>query len=269
MAFRALDRYILAAVLPYLALALLVLSAILLIQQTTRFAEVLGSSAAPMRLAAEVTLGLLPNILIFTLPMSVLVGVATGFGQLGHDSELTAIQAAGVGTLRVILPSLLLGILFSLLTFYVGFRVAPAAAKNLRDVGLQIAFYKLESPVDPRSFYTGMQGKVIYVREGDKETGQWGRIFMHWQEPGGQVRLVTARSGRLDFSGERTELVLEDARMTTLPAGGAEAITRGEHVTVERSESMRVRDERLDTGRGALSKRMQERELEFDEMGLW
>lgn len=268
MAIRALDRYTLAAVLPYLALALLVLSAILLIQQTTKFAEVLGSSSAPLRLAAEVTLNLLPNILIFTLPMSVLVGVATGFGQLGHDSELTAIQAAGVGTSRVILPTLLLGLLFSLLTFYVGFWVAPAAAKNLRDIGLQIAFYKLESPVDPRSFYTGMQGKVIYVREGDKETGQWGRIFMHWQEPGGQVRLVTARNGRLDFSGERTELVLEDARMTTLPAGGAEAIERGEHVTVERSESMRVRDERLDTGRGALARRMQEREPEFDEMGL-
>ena len=268
MFIRALDRYTLAAVLPYIALGLLVLSAILLIQQTTKFTEILGTSAAPMRLAAEVTLNLLPNILIFTLPMSVLVGVATGFGQLGHDSELTAIQAAGVGTSRVILPTLLLGILFSLLTFYVGFWVAPAAAKNLRDIGLRIAFYKLESPVDPRSFYTGMQGKVIYVREGDKETGQWGRIFMNWQEPGGQVRLVTARNGRLDFSGERTELVLEDARMTTLPAGGAEAIERGEHVTVERSESMRVRDERLDTGRGALARRMQEREPEFDEMGL-
>lgn len=268
MAIRALDRYTLAAVLPYLALALLVLSAILLIQQTTKFAEILGSSSAPLRLAAQVTLNLLPNILVFTLPMSVLVGVATGFGQLGHDSELTAIQAAGVGTSRVILPTFLLGLLFSLLTFYVGFWVAPASAKNLRDIGLQIAFYKLESPVDPRSFYTGMQGKVIYVREGDKETGQWGRIFMHWQEQGGQVRLVTARKGRLDFSGERTELVLEDARMTTLPAGGAEAIARGEHVTVERSESMRVRDERLDTGRGALAKRMQEREPEFDEMGL-
>lgn len=268
MAFKALDRYTLAAVLPYLALALLVLSAILLIQQTTKFAEVLGSSSAPLRLATEVTFNLLPNILIFTLPMSVLVGVATGFGQLGHDSELTAIQAAGVGTFRIILPPLLLGVLFSLLTFYIGFRVAPAAAKNLRDIGLQIAFYKLESPVDPRSFYTGMQGKVIYVREGDKETGQWGRIFMHWQEPDGQVRLVTARTGRLDFSGERTELVLEDARMTTLPAGGADAIARGEHVTVERSESMRVRDERLDTGRGALARRMQEREPEFDEMSL-
>src|SRR5919112_954807 len=268
MFIRALDRYTLAAILPYLALALLVLSAILLIQQTTKFAEILGSSSAPLRLTAEVAIDLLPNILIFTLPMAVLVGVATGFGQLGHDSELTAIQAAGVGTSRVILPTLLLGLLFSLLTFYVGFWVAPAPSKNLRNIGLQIAFYKLESPVDPRSFYTGMQGKVIYVREGDKETGQWGRIFMHWQEPGGQVRLVTARKGRLDFSGERTELVLEDARMTTLPAGGADAIARGEHVTVERSESMRVRDERLDTGRGAIARRMQEREPEFDEMGL-
>lgn len=268
MAFKSLDRYTLAAVLPYLALSLLVLSAILLIQQTTKFAEILGSASASLSLTAEVTLNILPNILIFTLPMSVLVGVATGFGQLGHDSELTAIQAAGVGTSRIILPTLLLGLLFSLLTFYVAFWVAPSSAKNLRDIGLRIAVYKLESPVDPRSFYTGMQGKVIYVREGDKETGQWGKIFMNWQEPDGQVRLVTARNGRLDFSGERTELLLEDARMTTLPSGGAEAIARGEHVTVERSESMRVRDERLDTGRGALARHMQEREPEFDEMDL-
>lgn len=268
MSVRAFDRYTVAAVLPYLALSLLILSAILLIQQTTRFAEVLGSSGAPMRVAAEVTLNLLPNILVFSVPMSVLVGTATGFGQMGQDSELTAMQAAGVGTLRIILPPLLLGLFFSALTFYVAFWVAPAAAKELRDVGLRVAFYKLESPVEPRSFYTGMPGKVVYVREGEKETGQWGRIFMQWQEPGGQIRLVTARRGRLDFSGERTELVLEDARMATLPAGGAEAIARGEHVTLERSESMRVRDDRLDAGRGALAKRMQDREPEFDEMGL-
>lgn len=265
---RAFDRYTVAAVLPYLALSLLVLSAILLIQQTTRFSEVLGSTGAPLEVAAEVTLNLLPNILVFTLPMSVLAGTATGFGQMGQDSELTAMQAAGVGTARIVLPPMLLGLLFSALTFYVGFWVAPAAARGLRDVGLRAAFYKLESPVEPRSFYTGMPGKVVYVREGDKETGQWGRIFMQWQEPDGQVRLVTARRGRLDFSGERTELVLEDARMATLPAGGAEAIARGEHVTLERSESMRVRDDRLDAGRAALARRMQEREPELDEMGL-
>src|ERR1044072_113172 len=76
---RAVDRYIVAAVLPYLALSLAILSIIILIQQTSKFADVLGTSAVPLRLTLEVTLNVLPNILIFTLPMSTLVGVATGY----------------------------------------------------------------------------------------------------------------------------------------------------------------------------------------------
>jgi LPS export ABC transporter permease LptG len=81
------------------------------------------------------------------------------------------------------------------------------------------------------------------------------------------VRLVTARSGRLDFSGEQAELVLEDALLTTLPPGGFEAFAKGAHVTIERSANMRVRDERLDLGRSSLTRRMREREPELDELG--
>jgi len=267
MFHRAIDRYIIAAVLPYVALGLSILTIILLIQQTTRFADILGSAGAPLRLTLEVALNLLPTLLVFTLPMSTLVGVATGFSQMGHDSELIAMRAAGIGTLRIILPTLILGGLIGLLTFYVGFTVAPAAARNLREIGLRAAFYKLESPVEPRSFYTGMPGKVVYVREGDRESGQWEKIFIYWQDPDGRVRLVTAQKGRLDFSGDQTELVLEDATITTLPAGGIEAIRRDEHVTIERSASMRIKDERLNAGRSALAKRIREREPEFDEMG--
>jgi lipopolysaccharide export system permease protein len=263
---RAIDRYILAAVAPYVALSAAILSIIILVQQTTKFAEVLGSTGAPLSLTIAVTINLLPNILIFTLPMSVLVGIATGFGRMGQDSELIAMRAAGVGTLRLIAAPLLFGVVASLLTLYVGFVLAPASAQSLRDIALRAALYRLESPVEPRSFYTGMPGKVIYVREGDQERGSWEKIFIHWQEPDGQVRLVTARSGRLDFSGEQTELVLEDALMTTLPAGGFEAIARGEHVTLEHSDDMRVRDDRLNLSRDALTKRIREREPEFDEM---
>ena len=72
---RLIERYILAALLPYTALALLILTATLLTQQSARFAEVLGAAHAPLQLAAEITFYLLPNILIFTLPMAVLVGI--------------------------------------------------------------------------------------------------------------------------------------------------------------------------------------------------
>src|SRR5829696_8054822 len=265
--WRAIDSYLVGAALPYVLLSLTILSAILLIQQTAKFAEVLGATETPMHLTLQVAANILPSILIFTLPTSVLVGTATGFGQLGHDSELVAIRAAGVGTLRIIAPLLFLGAFLSLLNFYVAFGVSPVSAQNLRDIGLQAALYKLESPVEPRSFYTGMPGKVVYVREGDKERGLWGKIFIRWEEAEGLVRIVTARSGRLDFSGEQAELVLEDALLTTLPSGGFEAFAKGAHVTIERSANMRLRDERLDLGRGSLTKRMREREPELDELG--
>ena len=264
--WKALDAYLIKSALPYVLLALTILSAILLIQQTARFAEVLGSTETPLYLTIQVAANLLPSILIFTLPTSVLVGTATGFGQLGHDSELVAMRAAGVGTFRIITPLLFLGTLLSALTFYVAFAVAPGSAQNLRDIALQAALYRLESPVEPRSFYTGIPGKVVYVREGDKEKGLWGKIFIHWEEEGGSVRLVTARNGRLDFSGEQAELVLADATLTTLPPGGVEALSKGAHVTIERSANMRLKDDKLNLGRGALTRRMREREPELDEL---
>ena len=265
--WRALDAYLVTSALPYVLLSLTILSAVLLIQQTAKFSEVLGSSDAPLNLTLQVAANILPNILIFTLPTSVLVGTATGFGQLGHDSELIAMRAAGVGTFRIIAPLLFLGAVLSALTFYVAFRVAPDSAQNLRDIALQAAIYRLESPVEPRSFYTGIPGKVVYVREGDKEKGLWGKIFIQWEESGGEVRLVTARSGRLDFSGEQAELVLDEALLTTLPAGGVGAISKGAHVTIERSANMRLRDDKLNLGRNTLTRRMRERQPELDELG--
>src|ERR687890_1818521 len=127
--WRAIDAYLVGAALPYVLLSLTILSAILLIQQTAKFAEVLGSTETPLHLTLQVAANLLPSILIFTLPTSVLVGTATGFGQLGHDSELIAMRAAGVGPYRIIAPLMFLGALLSALTFYVAFKVSPSSAQ--------------------------------------------------------------------------------------------------------------------------------------------
>lgn len=269
------ERYIIAATLPYFALSLLLLTVMLIAQQTTRFAELLGTTRAPLDLALEITLGLLPNILIFTLPMSTLTGTATGFSRLNGDSELVALRAAGVSTKRIAAPMVFWGALVSALTLYVGLELAPDAAHALRQAALRAALYRLESPVEPRTFNTEMPGKVVYVRDGDQKSGEWGRVFIFWQEKNRPTFVITARSGRIDSSGQQSELVLNDAVVTTLPDGSAdEAKTRrtgelggGGEITMERSSQLRIRDDKLNTGRTALLARLQERELELDEMG--
>ena len=256
--------------MPYFVLALVLLTCVLMAQQATRYAEIMGAARAPLSLAAEITLGLLPNILVFTLPMAVLTGTATGFSRMGSDSELVAMRAAGVGTGRLVLPVVLLGALVSGLTLYVGLEVAPAAAYRLRRTALRAALYRLESPVEPRTFNVELPGKVVYVREGDREKGHWGKVFMQWQEAGGGPdRLITARTGRIDSSGENTELVLTDAVVTTLPPkteGAPPDDAAKAEITTERSSNLRIRDERLNAGRDAVMKRLREREREPEEM---
>lgn len=270
---RLLQRYIVKAILPYLGLSVLLLTFVLLAQQAGKFVEILGSADPSLDAVADLALGLIPNILLFTLPMSVLVGTATGLSRLGSDSELIAIRAAGVGTWRIVSPVLLLGIVFTLLTLYVGFELSPRATQLLRRAALKVALAKIESPIQPNTINAEMPGKVVYVREGDKARGQWERVFIHWREGEGDLRLITARSGRIDVTGEQTELVLTDAVVTTLPSaltspgltssGLAAPAPGATQIVTESSAQFRIR---LNTGRDAMLKRLQERPSEVDEL---
>ena len=234
----------------------------LLAQQSTRFAEILGGIRTPFNLTAEVLLELLPNILLFTLPMAVLFGTATGFSRLGSDSELVAMKAAGVGHIRIVMPVLLLGLLATLLTLYNGLVLAPEAARLLYQSALRAALYKLESPVEPNTFNTDLPGKVIYVREGDIAQGHWGRVFIYWQEDAEPTRIVTARTGRIDSSGEQSELVLSDAMVTTLGTHSGQNLDADQVVT-ERSAQLRVR---LNTGRESLLSKLEAEPNEPEQM---
>jgi LPS export ABC transporter permease LptG/LPS export ABC transporter permease LptF len=249
------------AILPYLLLSLFLLTAILLTQQASRFAELLVGAGMPPRLVAEVALALIPNVLIFALPIAVLAGTVIGFSRMGSDSEMVAMRAAGVGTWSMLWPVLLIGVAASCLTLYINLWESPRAAHGLRRTALSAALYKLDSPVEPRSFNVDIPGYVVYVRDGDKAQGQWGRVFIYSQEKDGSNRLITARSGRIDAAAEQSELVLADALATKIPAQQAQP--GGNAYVVERLAQLRVQ---FNTGRAALLEKIRQDEREADEL---
>lgn len=254
-----IQRYIIAAIIPYLLMALLLLTAILLAQQSGKLAEILVVARVPTELLAEFSLSLIPNVLIFALPTAMLVGALVGLSRMGTDSELVAMRAAGIGTWQMLWPLLLLGCLLTCAALWVNLLVSPEAARSLRRATIRAALYKMDSPVEPRTFNTEIPGYVIYVKDGDKARGEWGRVFLFAQQKEGETRLVTARSGRIDSSAERSELVLTDAISTSLTKEGQGGATR----TTERLEQLRFV---LDTGRAELLGDLQKEEARPEEM---
>ena len=248
------------AVVPYIFLSLFLLTAILFAQQASRFAELALYTRVPLSLLTEIGVALLPSVLVFTLPMATLAGITIGLARMGSDSEIVALRAAGVGTWRLLWPLLLIGVLATGTTLYLHMKEAPEAAQSLRRIALQGALIKLDSPVEPRTFNTEIPGYVIYVRDGDKVQGTWGRVFIYSQQADGSTKVVTSRSGRIDSSGAQSELVLTDAVATAIPVS---TDPEPRSYVVERLEQLRIA---INTGRPALLERLNRVELEPEEM---
>jgi len=258
---KLIPRYIFAAALPYFLLALALLTAILLAQQSERFAELALYAQLPFSLLGHIELALIPNVLVFTLPMAVLAAVMIGFARMGSDSEIVAMRAAGVGTWSMLWPILLLGLVVAVASLYINMMEAPDSARDLRRALILGALRKLDSPVEPRTFTTELPGSVVYVRDGNKAEGVWGRVFIYNQQKDGSTRVLTSSSGRIDSSVDKSELVLRDAVLTLIP--NSTAGDSGQYVA-ERSEQFRIA---FETGRSTLLKKLDDSEAEPDEMG--
>ena len=258
---RLIERYVLRTIFPYSLASLILVTAILFAQQTGRYFEIIFHGVMPSSFVYGLALALLPAVLVFTIPMAVLSGTIIGLGRLGSDSELVAMRAAGVSTWRILWPCLALGLIATAASAEFNLKEAPRAQRELKSVAIRSALYKLDSPVEPRTFATDLPNYVIYVRDGDKAAGQWGRVFIQSQEADHSPLLVTARAGRIDSSAEKSELVLQDAMQTRLPSPES----RDQSFRVERLDLLRIV---FPTGRGGLVERMQKEDSGPESMGF-
>jgi len=256
-----ISRYLLSAILPYFIASWALLSVILFVVQASRYADIFFSIHIPANLVWQLSVALIPNVIAFTCPMAILLGTIIGLTKMQGDSELVAIRASGVGNLQIALPIMVLGVLLSGFAFFVNLKGVPFAAGLVRDVALQTAIKKLESPIEPGIFNTEVAGYTIFVRGGDVGTGRWKNIFIYSEDKANNsLRLITSRDGRVDTTEQISELVLESASVTTLPlTPGA-----GNYVS-ENIGEIRLA---IRTSRSELIDKLSRSELAPEELGL-
>lgn len=259
-----LERYVGRTILVYLLLALFFLTGALLTQQASRLFETFQAGDAIGTTWLSILAALLPTLVSLTLPMALLLATLIGLSQLGSESELIALQAAGQGRGALVRPVLLLGCVAAGVAGYLNLVVVPQAARVLRETALRTAQYKLESPVEPHTFNKDLPPYVFYIREGDKATGTWRNVFIYQATAEGD-RLITAGAGRLDFGGSGetglpSELFLSDVWMLSEKRGEGGAASSW---TADRGGQTRLA---FPTARKAVLEKLASRPLELDEL---
>ncbi|HZM85610.1 MAG TPA: LptF/LptG family permease [Blastocatellia bacterium] len=209
--FRLLDRYLVREIVPYVLLGLMLLTAIIFAQEASRFSELLvvaSRNGLPMETLGRVMSALVPGILVFTLPISLLIGTLVGLGRLSGDSEIVALGAGGTSRLRMLAPVLGLSLIIAIVMVYITFNLLPRSIHLLTDLkaNQSLIFQSLNAEIKPRVFEESIPQRVIYIEDIDRANSLWRNIFLVDLGNGsGPMKIVTATSGSLQ-QGERSEM---------------------------------------------------------------
>jgi len=109
-----MQRYILMDLLRVFGLLVAVLTAMLVFVGVTQQASENNLGGARI---LQIMPFVVPSMLPFTIPATLLLSVTVVYGRIAGDLEVTAIKAAGISPLRLLTPAFMLGLLLAFCSF--------------------------------------------------------------------------------------------------------------------------------------------------------
>lgn len=130
-------------------------------------------AGVPLDMAFEI-IGLhLPEIIVLTIPIGVLLGTLLVFNRLSGDSEIIALRTSGISFYRIMIAPLLFGLITSVASFGINEYVVPIANRTSKKLEF-LALYKQKLPEGTANFTYMERGKdlalsrVYYIGLADK-----------------------------------------------------------------------------------------------------
>jgi LPS export ABC transporter permease LptF/LPS export ABC transporter permease LptG len=212
------DRYLLKEIIPPFFIGLLIYSFVLLMNQIFLLSELFIAKGVSLPVVVQIFLYLVPSVLAFAVPMSVLMGILAGLGRLSSDSEIVAFRTLGIRNTRILRPVFVFALGGWLVTSFLALYLAPRANYKWVQTLTRSVLAKVQLKINPREFNEQIPQTVIFIQDITPEN-QWENIFVYLTQDPEEPRAIFARSGRLNFFPEakRATLELFDGAIHTVP----------------------------------------------------
>ena len=173
-----LSRYIFKELLWPFLLALLVFSSVAIMTKIIDLMDlVFNKGISPGRVMLLVVY-LLPSLLIYTVPMSVILAVLIALGRLSADSEIIALKASGISLYQMMSPFLALCLTGFVLTALCSVSLESLGRRTFRSHTENFSAEHVAASLEGGVFNDSIKGLIIYVQEFDQDTLQVKNIMI-------------------------------------------------------------------------------------------
>lgn len=173
-----LTRYILKEMVGPTVLGFLFYTSIILMQRLFDMAAMIIRRSLSAEAVGKLLLYSMPNIVVLTVPMSILFGILIAVGRLSSDSEIVAMRALGLSTRTIYRPVFVFTFLAFLLNLYLINYVLPEGNRQFVTLRAELMTSSAQQAIKPRVFYDEYQSLMIYVNDIDPATGRWKGVFI-------------------------------------------------------------------------------------------
>lgn len=209
---RIIHRYITFSFLTAFLAALVVFSFVMSIGLIFKATDLLARGVAWQPIV-KIALTGLPGTLIFSLPLSILIGTLLVFGRLSADGEITAMKVCGISMWRIARGPLLMSLCFVGMCLHINNDLAPASHFARRSIAAEIGAMSPLEILDEGRFIQDFPGLTVYI--GRKRGAQLQNVRIYDLRTPGIKREIRAESGtmRVAANGEDVIVDLRDVRV--------------------------------------------------------
>lgn len=157
---------------------------------------------------------LFPNIFLYSIPMSAMMGVTIGFARLSSDSEILALKASGISMYKIIPPVVIVTAIIALLTAFFSVKLIPLSEIAMKQLTYQLLKEKVNKGIKPHVFTEALGDVVVYVDQIDKGTGNWSDVWVSDMRGVENPVITMASSGRMESN-------IQDMNVTIILENGS------------------------------------------------
>ena len=226
-----MDRYIFTQLLmPFLFGVGAFSSIVLAIGSLFDLVRQVAEAGLPITVAIEVMALKMPQFVVYSFPMSLLLTGMMTYGKFSADSEIIAFRSCGVSVYRLILPALILSIIVTGITFFFNELLVPTSSQRAtttltRALKQDKPIFKKDNIIQPEYKIVERNGKkeqvlvrLFYAEKFDGKTMTGLTILDKSQADRGLSQILNAESAvwdstknTWDFSNGTIYLIAPDA----------------------------------------------------------
>jgi lipopolysaccharide export system permease protein len=178
---------------------------VLLMQFLWKYIDDLVGKGLEWHVIAELMFYASASLVSLALPLSILISSIMTMGSMGEHYELVALRSAGISLGRVMQPLIIFSCAISALAFYFSNNLLPIANLKMGTLLYDIRHKKPTLDLRPGIFYKGIDGFSIRVgSKGELDPNALYNVMIYdHSENKGNIKLIVADSGRMEFEGDR------------------------------------------------------------------